>query len=168
MLTHFHLIGAAALWLAASAAHADPCKLALEANDQLQFSRSEMTVPASCSEIEVTLRNTGHVPAKIMGHDWVLAKDADVPALVDASQSAGAAHGYLPANDGRIIAATPLVGGGESAVVKFDTARLQPGTRYSFFCSFPAHSAMMRGRFVFGGKEDKAVVNRTAASPPTG
>jgi azurin len=86
-----------------------------------------------------------------MGHDWVLAKDSDMSAIVNAGLAAGAKRGYLPENDKRIIAATGLVGGGESAVVKFSTSMLQQGVRYVFFCTSPGHSSAMRGTFLFGG-----------------
>ena len=64
--------------------------------------------------------------------------------------AAGAAKGYLPEHDPRIIAATPIVGGGESATVKFATSRLQAGARYVFFCTSPGHATVMRGRLLFG------------------
>ena len=64
--------------------------------------------------------------------------------------AAGPARGYLPEHDTRIIAATPTVGGGESATVKFATSLLQPGARYAFFCTSPGHSTVMRGTFRFG------------------
>ncbi|HTL91317.1 MAG TPA: plastocyanin/azurin family copper-binding protein [Steroidobacteraceae bacterium] len=57
----------------------------------------------------------------------------------------------LPEHDARIIAATPIVGGGESATVKFATSLLQAGARYAFFCTSPGHSTVMRGTFKFGG-----------------
>jgi azurin len=142
--------GAGALLLAGTLAHADPCKLTLESNDQMQFSTRELAVPSECAEVEVTLRHAGKLPARTMGHDWVLAKDSDMSAIVNAGLAAGAARGYLPEHDVRIIAATPIVGGGESATVKFATRYLQPGVRYAFFCTSPGHSTLMRGRFLFG------------------
>jgi azurin len=145
------LIGAGLLLSAGAAAHADPCKLALESNDVMQFSVHELAVPTDCSEVEVTLRHSGKLSAKIMGHDWVLAKDSDVSAIVNGGLSAGPVHGYLPEHDKRIIAATPIVGGGESATVKFATSMLQAGARYVFFCTSPGHATVMRGTFIFGG-----------------
>src|SRR5439155_16517935 len=38
----------------------------------------------------------------------------DVSGIVNAGMAAGLAHGFLPENDKRIIAATKVVGGGES------------------------------------------------------
>jgi len=70
-------------------AYADPCKVTIESNDMMQFSAHEMTVPADCAAVEVTLRHAGKLPAAVMGHDWVLAKDSDVSAIVHAGQAAG-------------------------------------------------------------------------------
>jgi len=138
------------LLLAAAVAYAEPCKIAIESNDLMQFSANEIAVPASCTEVEITLRHSGKLPAKVMGHDWVLARDSDVSAIVNAGLAAGASRGYLPESDKRIVAATRIVGGGESTTVRFSTAGLVQGTRYAFFCTSPGHSAMMRGRFEFG------------------
>jgi azurin len=149
-MTSHRLIAAGALLLAAGAAHADPCKLTIESNDMMQFNLREMKVPAQCTEVEVSLKHSGQLPAKIMGHDWVLARISDMSAIVYAGLAAGSKHGFLPENDERIIAATRVVGGGESATVKFSTSLLQEGVRYAFFCTSPGHSAVMRGTFLLG------------------
>jgi len=149
-MTGMQRIVIVALLLGAGAAHADPCKLTIESNDLMQFSARELAVPPECSQVELTLRNVGKLPARVMGHDWVLAKESDMPAIVNAGLAAGLAHGFVPGNDPRVIAATHPVGGGESATVEFSTAALVPGGRYSFFCTSPGHSAVMRGRFLFG------------------
>jgi azurin len=148
--TLLQLMSAAALLLSSALAHADPCKLTLESNDQMQFSVRELIVPTDCAEVEVTLTHSGKLSARTMGHDWVLSKDSDMSAIVNAGLAAGPARGYLPEHDTRIIAATPIVGGGESATVKFATRLLQPGIRYAFFCTSPGHSTVMRGTFKFG------------------
>lgn len=148
--TLLQLAGAGVLLLAGALAHADPCKLTLESNDQMQFNVRELVVPSECTEVEVTLKHSGKLPARAMGHDWVLAKDSDMSAIVTAGLAAGPARGYLPEHDARIIAATPIVGGGESATVKFATSLLQSGARYAFFCTSPGHSTVMRGTFKFG------------------
>lgn len=139
---------AVALLLGAAAAHADPCKLTVESNDRMQFNVRELSVPAECSAVELTLHDVGKLPATVMGHDWVLARDSDMAAIVNAGLAAGLTRGYVPENDRRVIAATHLVGGGESATVQFSTASLVPGERYSFFCTSPGHAAMMHGRFL--------------------
>ncbi|MGH8134306.1 MAG: azurin [Steroidobacteraceae bacterium] len=144
------LIGAGTLLLASAFAWADPCKVTIEGNDLMQYNLHELAVPAQCAEVEVTLRHSGQLSAKVMGHDWVLTRDEHMSAIVNAGLAAGLKHGYLPQNDARIIAATRLVGGGESDTIKFSTATLLQGARYAFFCSSPGHATLMRGRFIFG------------------
>ena len=86
-------------------------------------------------------------------------------AIVNAGLAAGFTRGFVPENDQRVIAATHLVGGGESATVQFSTAALVPGGRYSFFCSSPGHSAVMRGRFLFGEPGRLAQAAQAVAYP---
>jgi len=130
-------------------ARAADCHLRIDANDQMQFSQHQLEVPAACAEIEVTLNHTGKLPAATMGHNWVLTRSKDATAVATLGAGAGAQHNYLPVNDARIIAATRLIGGGESASVKFSTAGMKAGEDYTFFCSAPGHIAMMKGRFQF-------------------
>jgi azurin len=92
----------------------------------------------------------------VLGHDWVLARSADVAALANAGIAAGFDKGYLPPGDKRILAATRIVGGGEATTITFSTANLVPGGDYSFFCSYPGHTSMMRGRFQLAAKESLA------------
>jgi azurin len=138
------------LLLAGGVAQADPCKIGIESNDLMRFNAHEISVSSECTEVEVTLKHTGQLNAKVMGHDWVLTKDSDMSAIVNAGLAAGATRGYLPENDKRIIAATKIVGGGESTTVKFSTSALVRGSHYAFFCTSPGHAAVMHGRFVFG------------------
>jgi azurin len=141
---------AATLLLSTAIAHADPCKVTIESNDVMQYNLREMVVAASCTEVEVSLRHSGRLAAKVMGHDWVLTRESDMSAVVNAGMAAGFKHGYLPENDKRIIAATKVVGGGETTAVTFSTSALQQGIRYAYFCTSPGHSSVMHGTFLFG------------------
>jgi azurin len=150
-MTLIRPIGAALFLLTGTVSYADPCKITIESNDRMQFSAHELAVPAECADVEVTLKHAGQLSAKVMGHDWVLAKDSDMSGIVNAGLAAGLTHGFLPDHDKRILAATRVVGGGESTTVKFNTASLTQGEHYAFFCTSPGHSAVMRGKFIFGG-----------------
>jgi azurin len=150
MMTTVRLLGATTLLLAGAVVHADPCKIVIESNDVMRFNMHEITVPRQCSEVEVTLKHTGRLSAGVMGHDWVLAKDSDMSAIVNTGLAAGLKHGFLPENDKRVIAATKIVGGGESDTIRFATSVLQPGVHYAFFCTSPGHSTVMRGKFLIG------------------
>ena len=146
-----------AVLLAAPTAWGADCSLQIAANDQMQFDRRELMVPSTCAEIEVSLMHSGKAPIAALAHDWVLARTSDVAALAAAGISAGAAHNYLPLGDSRIIAATQLVQGGASTSVRFPATALKNGGDYTFFCSSPGHSSMMKGKFLFGGKADRLV-----------
>jgi azurin len=131
-------------------AWADECHYRIEANDQMQYSTNRMVVPGSCTDIEVTLVNSGKQNAKIMGHNWVLSKASDMSVIASAGLTAGFEHDWLAPGDQRIIAATKLVGGGESASVHIPSSALRFGIEYRYFCSAPGHYFTMHGRFVLG------------------
>ena len=141
-----------ALLLLASAptAFAKTCKVVVESNDAMQFNKGEIKLAADCTKVELTLKHVGKLPVTAMGHNWVLAKTTEFRPLAIAGQRAPAADTYLPKADARVIAATKLIGGGESASVTFDTSKLQKGGDYTFFCSFPGHWNVMKGKLVFG------------------
>ena len=138
------------LLLASQMAWADSCHLTIVSNDLMQFTQRQLTAPESCAEIEITLTHSGKLPTKVMGHNWVLAKTSDVAAVASAGIAAGFDNNFQRVGDQRIIAATRVVGGGESTTVKFNTSALRSGADYTFFCTSPGHWRSMRGKFVFG------------------
>jgi azurin len=104
----------------APAAHARVCAVSIDSTDQMSFSQKEIKVGADCSQVKLTLRRT---------------------TLADS---------YLPKGDARVLAHTAVIGGGQTTSVTFSTAKLAKGGDYTFFCSFPGHFAMMKGKLVFG------------------
>jgi azurin len=141
---------AAVLLLSANfALAAAPCKLAIEGNDQMKYNLNELKVAAACTEVELTLKHTGKLPAQTMGHNWVLTKTADFQPVANAGVAAGLAKDYVPAGDKRVIASTKIIGGGQTTSVKFSTSKLTKGGDYTFFCSFPGHFGLMKGKFIF-------------------
>ena len=75
------LLGLAALALFAAPAMAAECKATVESNDAMQFTTKALTVPASCKQFVVTLKHVGKLPAKVMGHNFVLGKTADIAGI---------------------------------------------------------------------------------------
>lgn len=142
---------AAGIALAACATvQAKTCALTISSNDQMQFDQPELKVAADCTSVELTLRHSGTLPAAAMGHNWVLTETAVMRSVAMAGMNAGAAGGYVKPGDDRVIAATPVIGGGGSTRISFPTARLTKGGDYSFFCSFPGHWSVMKGKLVYG------------------
>ena len=133
--------------LLGSPAWSQECSLSIDGNDQIQFSTKELRVSKSCQEVTVTLRHTGQLAANVMGHNWVLTPTADWQAVATAGQSAGPPN-YVPAGDARVLAASTVIGGGQTTTVKFDLSKLTPGNDYTYFCSFPGHFVLMNGKLI--------------------
>lgn len=140
---------AIALLVASSSVMAETCKVEIDGDDMMKFNQTELKVAASCTEVELTLKHTGKLPATAMGHNWALTKTGDFQAVAKAGMTAKDSD-YLPPNDPRVIAHTEVIGGGESTTIKFPTSGLEKGGDYTFFCSFPGHWSLMKGKFVFG------------------
>jgi azurin len=139
------------LFAASGAFAADKvCKVDIAGNDQMQFDKKEIAVAADCTTVEVTLKHSGKQPAQVMGHNWVLARTADVAAVATDGMGAGLPNDYIKKGDTRVIAHTKVVAGGQSDTVSFATSLLKKGESYSFFCSFPGHYAIMKGAFKVG------------------
>ncbi|MDM0075360.1 azurin [Variovorax sp. J2P1-59] len=135
----------AALALASVPALAADCTVEIEGNDAMQFNKSAIEVSQSCKEFTIKLKHTGKLPKQAMGHNWVLSKTADVAAVAADGISAGAAQDYVKAGDARVVAHTKIIGGGESDSVSFSPSKLGATESYTYFCSFPGHSSLMKG-----------------------
>ena len=140
--------GLVLLGVAAHASAAPNCTIKLQGNDAMQFDLKTATVSASCATIDIQLVHAGKLPVTAMGHNVVVSATADVSAISMAGMKAGAAANYVPKGDARVIAATPMIGGGGKTSTKFAGGKLKAGGDYSFFCSFPGHSGIRKGKLV--------------------
>jgi azurin len=131
-------------------AHADACQLDISGNDQMQYDKQTLSVPASCKEVTLTLHHTGKLPREAMGHNWVLVNAADLEAVANAGMGAGLANDYVASADKRVLAHTRVIGGGQTTSVTFPTSTLKPGGDYRYLCTFPGHHALMHGTFKVG------------------
>ncbi|HEY9280733.1 MAG TPA: azurin [Eoetvoesiella sp.] len=126
-------------------AMAAQCDITIESNDAMQFNMKEMTVDKTCPQFTVNLKHVGKLPKAAMGHNWVLTKESDMQGAATDGMGAGLPNDYVKPDDARVIAHTKVIGGGESTSVTFDVSKLAAGENYTFFCSFPGHSAIMKG-----------------------
>lgn len=124
----------------------DPCVVNVEVGDSIAYSVDSISVPSSCDSVTINLDHTGTLPKAAMGHNWVLVPAAAVQNIGMAGMSVGLESDYLP-DDDRIVAATDLIGGGESTSVTFSLDDLDDGTEYAYVCTFPGHWSAMRGTF---------------------
>ena len=137
---------AGSVLLVANSALANECELTITGSDNMRYDKSELSVPASCSEVTLTLKHSGKMGKKVMGHNWVLSQSSDMQSVVQQGMSAGLDNNYVPDSD-KVIAATDVIGGGESTSVTFSTEGMSAGGDYMFYCTFPGHSAIMKGQF---------------------
>ncbi|MCW5766989.1 MAG: azurin [Phycisphaeraceae bacterium] len=142
------LLALALLGLAGMAQAAPNCAIKLKGGDNMQFDQKTVTVSAACKTISIQLEHTGKLPVAAMGHNVVVTATGDVDAVAKDGIKAGAAAGYLPAGDARVLGATKMIGGGESATASIAGGKLKAGGDYTGCCAFPGHSTMMRGKVV--------------------
>ena len=124
---------------------ANVATIVLTANDMMQYNTKEIKVKPG-QKVKLTLRHIGKLDVNVMGHNFVLLKQG-VDLVAFASKAATQKDNkYIPKEaEGDIIAHTDMIGGGQTATIEFDAPKV--GT-YEFLCSFPAHYAMMRGKFI--------------------
>ena len=144
------LFAVALLGMVATPALAADCKATVESTDAMQFTTRSLSVPASCKQFTVTLKHTGKLPRNVMGHNLVLGKTGDLSAINADGMKAGLASQYVKPGDARVIAASKVIGGGESTTVNIPVGKLKAGESYTYFCSFPGHSALMKGTLSLG------------------
>jgi azurin len=151
-MNHIRTLAFASLIALSTGAYAAPkvCKVEISGNDAMQFDKKEISVAADCTEVELTLKHSGKLAAGVMGHNWVLSKTADVASVATDGIPGGLAGSYIKKDDARVLAHTKVIGGGQSDTIKFPTSALKKGESYTYFCSFPGHSAIMKGAFKFG------------------
>lgn len=157
MLRQF-LISLGFFSLSSLALAADPCKLELSGNDQMQFDKKELKVPAECAakEITITLKHTGKLPKQAMGHNVVVHVDKDEVKneVIAKGATAGLAANHVdPAlvKDKKVLGFSPVIGGGETTELKLAPKTLEAGKTYGYICSFPGHGALMNGKLVVEG-----------------
>lgn len=124
---------------------AQDCGTTIESDDALRYAPNKIEIPLACKTFTVTLKHTGRLPKLAMGHNWVMAKLSDLDGVARTGMLAGAESAYVDPKDTRVLAHTGVVGSGQTTSVTFDTAKLVPGERYGFVCTFAGHSPVMRG-----------------------
>ncbi|MFK2819485.1 azurin [Flavobacteriaceae sp. LMIT009] len=119
-------------------------KVVIAGNDMMKFDKTEIRVKAG-KKVKLTLRHIGKMDVNVMGHNVVILKQGvDVIAFA-AKAATEKANGYIPTDSKDVIAYTEMIGGGQTTTIEFDAPA---AGEYDFICSFPAHYAMMKGKFI--------------------
>lgn len=132
----------------AAAGNGAACETSIEGRPGKRFSAQEIRVSRRCETFTVHMVHTGRKPWQQAGHNWVLARSADIDAVIAEGQRAGPDRAWVPRGDARVIAATQMLSGGEHASVTFPVSRLRADESYTYYCSFPTHAGPMRGQLV--------------------
>ena len=117
----------------------------VEANDNMRFNVKRIVVNGG-QKVRITLKHVGTMSKDVMGHNLVILQKG--VKMNDFAQKANAAKDtdYIPADsENDIVAKTAMIGGGEEITIEFDAPE---AGEYDFICSFPAHYAIMKGKFV--------------------
>ena len=141
----FSAICAAPLFLSTQVQAAAACDINVEVTEAMAYTVKNIDVPKTCKAFTINLKAQGTMAKTVMGHNIVITKEADKEGVVEDGGTAGAASNYIKAKDARVVAASSVIGGGESTSVKFKVKKLKASETYVFFCSFPGHSAIMKG-----------------------
>ncbi len=113
-------------------------------NDVMKFNVKEMTVKAG-QKVKLTLKHTGKLEKRIMGHNVVILQKGVKLSTFAQKAAASKENDYIPEGTTDVIAHTKIIGGGETTTIEFTAP--EKGI-YDFICSFPAHFAMMKGKFI--------------------
>jgi azurin len=115
-------------------------ELLLETNgDQLEFKQKELACHAG-DHVRLTFRNSAKYVE--FEHNFVLIERGTFDSVVASANAAGAARGWMPRPDWRILAFTPMCGRGQVMVTTFVAPRAGD---YPFICTFPGHAQSMWG-----------------------
>jgi azurin len=139
------LLSAALLYLAVTLV-AQPAARTIEiqVGDNMKFNPS--AVEARVGErLHIVLKNVGTMPKVAMGHNLVLLKKGANPkAVVDKCANARESDFIAADVKDQILAATRLVGPGETSDVTFEAPAKG---EYDFICTFPGHFNLgMKGK----------------------
>ncbi len=127
------------------AATGDVAVLEITGNDLMKYDKTELHAKAG-QKVKLTLHHSGKLGKEAMGHNIVILKPGTDVAAFAAKAINAKANDYFPESEaGSVIAHSKLIGAGESTTIEFTAPAA--GT-YPFICSFPGHSAFMKGNFI--------------------
>ena len=128
--------------------HAANCSVDLKTSDAIKYDQRSVTVSSTCATITVKLTHTGKLPVQTMGHNVVISAADAVQGVAQDGLKAGLAGNFVKSDDPRVIAATTMIGGGQTTTTSFPGKALKAGGAYRFFCTAPGHLALMTGHLI--------------------
>ena len=112
----------------------------------MKYDVAEITLDTSCEQTKISLKHAGKLPINAMGHNVVIVEEKNLSKITQQINfSLGVEKGYLPESED-IIFISAMVGGGDTTELEMDMSKLDKTKSYVFFCSFPGHWALMKGK----------------------
>ena len=143
MKTFFTIVCASII---ATSAFASNCEIKIEGSDMMKYDVAEITLDTSCEQTNISLKHAGKLPINAMGHNVVIVEEKNLSKITQQINfSLGVEKGYLPESED-IIFISAMVGGEDTTELEIDMSKLDKTKSYVFFCSFPGHWALMRGK----------------------
>ena len=125
---------------------ASNCEIKIEGSDMMKYDVAEISLDTSCDQTKISLKHAGKLPLNAMGHNVVIVEEKNLSKITQQINfSLGVEKGYLPESED-IIFISAMVGGGDTTELEMDMSKLDKTKSYVFFCSFPGHWALMRGK----------------------
>ena len=132
--------------LFATSSMANDCEIELVGSDMMKYDVTEITLNTSCEKTKINLTHAGKLPISAMGHNIVIVEESNFYKIAEQINfSHGAEKGYLP-DSNEILSISNMVGGGETTTLEIDISKFSKDKKYVFFCSFPGHWALMKGK----------------------
>lgn len=131
---------------AAPAAKGEARTIELTATEAMKYDKTQLTARAG-EKLHIVLKAIGTMPKMAMAHNFVLLKADASPLEINNAAFNARATDFIPESQkDKIIAFTPLAGGGETVETTFTAPKA--GT-YPFLCTFPGHFVQgMKGTLV--------------------
>lgn len=128
-----------------AAAQTSDCSVDVQVDDTWRFSPMQIDVPASCASFSVLLSHKGRLPKIASPRNWVLIKAEHANGVARDAEIAGAANNWIKPADERVLAASGVIGRGQSVRVQIDMTKLDAGTSYTYMSTIPGFSPVLRG-----------------------
>ena len=127
-------------------ASGEPRTIEITATEDMKYDKTRLTARPG-EKLRIVLKAIGAMPKVAMGHNFVLLKADASPLEVNNAAFNARATDFVPESQkDKIIAFTPVAGGGETVEVVFTAPKA--GT-YPFLCTFPGHFVQgMKGTLV--------------------
>jgi azurin len=126
--------------------YAENCEIKISGTDMMKYDLSEITIDTRCAETTILFKHAGKLPVGAMGHNLVIIEESQLYEIAQKIDfSIGSESGYLPKSE-NIIYKSEMIGGGESTELVVRSIKFDKNKTYLYFCSFPGHWALMKGK----------------------